>query len=268
MEVYLNELTGLGQAFVSLLMSKRSWTREKELHLLKLAKACTDERGCIRAGVPEEFKEWMDKIIRWGVYGFQDPQYDICIQGHTTLLRFIDLSFTVEGLHRAGQDDLDSHAKRMDNRIVRSSTRLATFSNGEKSDWYRDKILYPFEVDDIRKSEGNEPLPDSIVCKKDNKFITYVKTDFGYVRNDLLNDKDVKRGLYPEAIPSNFTFKIQYPEFCHMYQHRNEISGANPEVKICIEKAAYSLSEFNPWLYDNLNKVHMQPIRIKNGELI
>ncbi len=51
--------------------------------------------------------------------------------------RFLDFSFTVYNLHRAGQDDLDSHAKRMENRIIRSSTRLADFAAGEMSDYYK-----------------------------------------------------------------------------------------------------------------------------------
>ena len=56
------------------------------------------------------------------------------------MLRFIDISVTVEGLHRAGQDDWDSHAARFNNRIIRSSTRLASFGY-EMSEWYQDKII-------------------------------------------------------------------------------------------------------------------------------
>lgn len=261
MKVYLNKITGLGESFTSLLMSKRSWTREKELELLQL-EADNTVNGRVIENYSTEFKTWMDKIIRWGVYGFQNPEYDICIQGHTTLLRYIDLSISVEGLHRAGQDDLDSHAARMNNRIVRSSTRLATFSEGEKSDWYKGKILYPFEVLD---KVGDGVVP-AMMIDKDGE--AYVRTDFGYIRKDLVDDKDVKRGLYPEAIPSNFTFKIQYPEFCHLYQHRDKLSGANPEVKECVEAIAEQLKEFNPWLYENLRVVKMQPILIKDGKLI
>ena len=54
---------------------------------------------------------------------------------HITVLRYIDISIMTEGLHRAGQDDIDAHARRFDNRIIRSSTRLAEFSDGEMSDY-------------------------------------------------------------------------------------------------------------------------------------
>lgn len=248
MKVYLNEITGLAPAMVSLLMSKRSWTREKEQQIYQLARTCTDERGAVRAGVPEEFIKKMESIITWGVYGVYDRSK---INGHTTLLRYIDLCFTVEGLHRYGQDDLDSHAKRMDNRIVRSSTRLAKFSDGEKSDYYKGKILYPFEA--FRQLGIN--IPETLI---DDKGITYVLTDFGYVREDLKDNQDAKRGLYPGAIPSNFTFKIQYPEFCHIYNHRNSSGGANPEVKDCIELAALKIKFFNKWLYQAIPDVKMQ----------
>lgn len=261
MKVFINKITGYSEAWTSLLMSKRSWTREKELSLQTLERDNTLFNGKVIPSPSVQFEEWMDKIIKWGVDGFQDLESDICIQGHTTLLRFIDISITVEGLHRAGQDDLDSHAARMDNRIVRSSTRLATFSDGEKSEWYQNKILYPFEV--IR--DLGIKLPNVFIDEDGDR---YVKTDFGYIREDLENDKDVKRGLYPEAIPSNFTFKIQYPELCHIYQHRDELSGANPEVKKCVEQIAAELKMWNEWLYDNLRRVKMQPVVVKGGKLI
>ena len=247
MKVYLNEITGIAPAMVSLLMSKRSWTREKEQQIYQLVRTCTDERGAVRAGVPEEFIKKMESLITWGVYGVPDRSKT---NGHTTLLRYIDLSFTVEGLHRYGQDDLDSHAKRMDNRIVRSSTRLAKFNDGEKSDYYKGKILYPFEafrqmgidIPEFVTSEGN----------------VYVLTDFGYVREDLVDNQDAKRGLYPGAIPSNFTFKIQFPEFCHVYNHRNEEGSANPEVKKCVEMSALLIKNANKWLYSVIGDVKMQ----------
>ena len=248
MKVYLNEITGIAPAMVSLLMSKRSYTREKEEQIYALVRACTDVRGCVLNCLPEEFKKKMNSLITWGVYGCFDRKK---IHGHTTLLRYIDLSFTVEGLHRYGQDDFDSHARRMDNRIVRSSTRLAKFSDGEKSEYYQDKILYPFEA---FKQMGIN-IPETLI---DDKGITYVLTDFGYVREDLKDNQDAKRGLYPGAIPSNFTFKIQYPEFCHIYNHRNYSGGANPEVKLCVEQAASKIYDFNKWLYKAIPDVKMQ----------
>ena len=138
----------------------------------------------------------------------------------------------------------------MDNRIVRSSTRLASFNDGEKSEYYQDKILYPFEafrqmgidIPEFVTSEGN----------------VYVLTDFGYVREDLVDNQDAKRGLYPGAIPSNFTYKIQFPEFCHIYNHRNEEGSANPEVKKCIEMSSLLIKGANKWLYSIIGDVKMQ----------
>lgn len=101
MKVYLNEITGIAPAMVSLLMSKRSYTREKEEQIYALVRTCTDVRGCVLNCLPEEFKKKMNSLITWGVYGCFDRKK---IHGHTTLLRYIDLSFTVEGLHRYGQD--------------------------------------------------------------------------------------------------------------------------------------------------------------------
>ena len=138
----------------------------------------------------------------------------------------------------------------MDNRIVRSSTRLASFSDGEKSEYYEGKIMYPFEA---LEKIGIE-LPQYIY----QDGVEYVKVDFGYVRSDLKEEQDVKRGLYPGAIPSNFTFKIQFPEFCHIYNHRNECGTANPEVKKAVEMMAEQIKDFNPWLYSIIGDVKMQ----------
>ena len=85
-------------------------------------------RVLCRTILSEKMEDWLAKLFKWGVK-------------HYTMLRFIDLSFTVYGLHRAGQDDIDAHAMRMNNRIIRSSTRLADFSRGETSEYSADKII-------------------------------------------------------------------------------------------------------------------------------
>lgn len=69
-----------------------------------------DRRGTF-AGNPgiedlEKFNDWMERLTKWG-------------WKHITMLRFIDFSITVEGLHRAGPDDWDAHAARFNNRIIR-----------------------------------------------------------------------------------------------------------------------------------------------------
>jgi thymidylate synthase ThyX len=242
MKVYLNKITGIDDAMVSMLMSKRSYTRAKEEEIRAMVVNNTNWYGGLVHGTDyDKFSMWMDKLIKYGVK-----------EGHTTLLRFIDISFTVEGLHRAGQDDWDAHVARMDNRIVRASTRLGSFQEGEISDWYKDKIKFPFEV----LQQLGIKLPENII---DDNGVEFVKTDYGYVREDLQDNQDAKRGLYPESIPSNFIFKVQYPELCHILQHRDCNGHANPEVKILAEDIKVQLNNWNWWLGENVWKVIMQP---------
>ena len=128
-----------------------------------------------------------------------------------------------EGIHRGGQDDIDAHARRFDNRIIRSSTRLAEFSDGEMSDYYRGKIIPTDEAMKIL----NIDIPDSF------EFMgrIYYKSPNGYIKDEFQNDKDVKRGLYMLSIPSNFISKINLCEWGHVFRERNKDGGANPEVK-------------------------------------
>lgn len=223
MKVYLNGITGLEDAFESLLMSKRSWTEEKANNIRNLVYRTTNRDGSIREDAdPDDVKKLMQKIESICKFGKE----------HITLLRYIDLSFTVEGLHRAGQDDWDSHAKRFDNRIIRASTRLARFGN-EKSDFYNGKIL---TTDEAVEHLGIE-LPSEITV--DGK--KYVRCINGYVLDEYKDDNDVLRGLYMLSIPSNFIFKVNLTEFAHVYKCRNEKTHANPEVKELCEKCVDAL---------------------------
>lgn len=235
LKVYLNQITGIDDALVSLLMSKRSYTREREILIRQMVKEELTSQGFLINHSGTLSKE-LEKLFKY--------------REHTTLFRFIDLSFVVEGLHRGGQDDFDSHAKRLDNRIVRSSTRLANFHEGEKSEWYQDKILY---TDEVLKLLGKS-LPNDIEIEG----VRYVKTDFGYIRADLQNNKDARRGLYPLAIPSNFIFKVQYPELAHIVQHRDNTTGANPELKQMIEMLKEEVTEAVPILGKHLTLMRMQ----------
>lgn len=141
---------------------------------------------------------------------------------HTTLLRFVDITFVVDGLHRGGQDDFDSHAKRLESRIVRMTTRV---NDNEKlahvSDYYEGKIL---TFDDLKKIFN---LPSTVTC--DGK--DYVMTPFGYVKDEYKNDKDVKRGLVPLAVSSMFTVKVNITELCHIVRERAPGSAAHPELQ-------------------------------------
>lgn len=221
MEVYLNRIDGWDDAIISMFHSKRTLTRELELDIRKEVAACinTDpECGPIGkfVNMTDKLKDWLTKLFKWAPI-------------HITMGRFLDFSFSVYGLHRAGQDDLDSHAKRMENRIIRSSTRLADYSHGEMSDYYKGKII----PTDTALAFLGVDIPDKIEYEGN----IYVKGVNGYILKGMEKNKDVKRGLYMLSIPSNFIFKINLTEYAHVYKERNENSGANPEVKTCIEKA-------------------------------
>ena len=221
MEVYLNRIDGVDDAIISMFLSKRTLTRELELdirhtvaqHSNTIYRA-DEPVGAIAQQVAPQLDAWLESLFRWGVK-------------HYTMLRFIDLSFTVYGLHRAGQDDLDAHAMRMNNRIIRSSTRLADFSSGETSEYYADKII----PTDVALAYLGINTPDTIECEGK----TYVRAVNGYVLHGMENNRDVKRGLYMLSIPSNFIFRIQLTEFAHVYKERNRNGTANPEVKDSVE---------------------------------
>lgn len=229
MKVYLNSISGIDDAMVTLMMSKRTWTAEKEHNTRDMVARVLDRTGRFNNDVSEkdmtEFKRRLKTVLNIGTK-------------HITLLKYIDLSITVEGLHRGGQDDWDAHAERYNNRIVRASTRLARFGE-EKSDFYKGKI---YTTDEVVKHLGIKiPYEVEIEGQK------YVKAVNGYVREDLKEDNDVLRGLYMLSIPSNFTFKVNLTEFAHVYKMRNKDTHANPEVKQCCEM-----------ICDELEKIHSE----------
>jgi len=222
MKVYLNKITGIDDAIVSMYMSKRTWTRELEEKIRNAVYLGTNRRGALTVvGITEHnrplidfFMDELNKVVKWG-------------KRHMTMLRFVDISVTVEGMHRAGQDDIDSHAMRFNNRIIRSSTRLAKFGTDEMSDYYRGKVI----PTDVALAALGITAPDKLEYEGQ----TYIKTTNGYVLEGMENNKDVLRGLYMLSIPSNFIFKCQLTEFAHVYKERNKNGTANPEVKDCIE---------------------------------
>lgn len=221
MNVYVNSVTGIEDAVIALRMSKRTWTREFENDVRNLFAVCFDRNG---RSISEnsDVDKFISQVLNIG-------------KKHITLLRFIDVSVTVEGLHRGGQDDLDSHAKRYENRIVRSSTRLANFDY-EMSDYYKGKII----PTDIALSALGMSVPETL----EHEGKTYVKTVNGYILESEKDNNDVKRGLYMLSIPSNFIFKVNVCELAHVYKMRNIDSTANPEVKECAENIMDQLSEF------------------------
>lgn len=226
MEVYLNRIDGWDDAIISMFLSKRTLTRELECDIREEVCMCTnkffDKRvpfGSLLCST-EKLDSWLKTLFKW------------CPR-HITMGRFLDFSFTVYGLHRAGQDDLDSHARRMENRIIRSSTRLADFSHGEMSSFYDGKIV----PTDAALAVLGIAVPDELEYNGQ----TYVKGVNGYILKGMENNKDVKRGLYMLSIPSNFIFKINLTEFAHVFKERNQNGTANQEVKDCIESAVDQL---------------------------
>lgn len=226
MEVFLNRVDGVDDAVISMFLSKRTLTRQLEMDIrsetASHSKLTHDGQNPLGSLInpSEKLNDWLTRLFKWGVR-------------HYTMLRFIDLSFTVYGLHRGGQDDLDSHAMRMNNRIIRSSTRLADFSQEEVSSFYKDKII----PTDIALAYLGIKTPEEI----EYNGVTYVRAANGYIVKGMERNKDVKRGLYMLSIPSNFIFKIQLTEFAHVYKERNSTGTANPEVKMAVESMADQL---------------------------
>ena len=234
MKVYLTEMHSIRDALRTMYMSKRTWTPELEEEMKRIVDACTDRYGKPIETAPADMKEKFDKevgkLLKWGRH-------------HITMLRFLDMSVTVEGLHRGATDDLDSHAKRMDNRIIRSSTRLADYAENEISEWYQDKII----PTDIALDYLGIDTPDEI--EHDGK--TYVKAENGYIVKGMEKNRDVKRGLYMMALPMTFTFKVNITEFAHIYSERGSKEGgahgtAAPELQDMIEELMDQLQSWYP----------------------
>lgn len=238
MNVYLNEVTGLADALVSMYMSKRTWTRELEEQIRNDIKIY--DKVSWLGNCKSECERTNKRIESFCKFAWK----------HITMLDFITLSVTVEGLHRAGQDDWDAHAYRFNNRIIRSSTRLADFSKDEMSDFYKDKII-PTEI--ALNMLGIE-TPQTI--EKDGQ--TFVLAEGGYIREDLKDNRDAKRGLYRMCIPSNFIFKINLAQWAHVYKMRNKNGSANPEVKEVAERIQDEVEKVLPWFdRDFIKKVEI-----------
>ena len=247
MNVYLNEITGLADALTSMYMSKRTWTRELEEQIRYDCNIVDCFGASDLSHVPAIMQEYKDSENR------MDKRIESFCKfawKHITMLDFITLSVTVEGLHRAGQDDWDAHAYRFNNRIIRSSTRLADFGENEMSDFYKDKII-PTET--ALEMLGID-TPQSI--EKDGQ--TFVLAEGGYIREDLKDNRDAKRGLYRMCIPSNFIFKINLAQWAHVYKMRNKDGSANPEVKEVAERIQDEVERVLPWFdRDFIKKVEI-----------
>lgn len=231
MKIYLNEIVGIPDAMVTMMMSKGKWTRERELELRHMINEITNRDGSVRTDVPfddERLIHYNDEIANLVKWGWQ----------HITLLKFVDMSITVDGLHRAGQDDWDAHAMRYWNRIIRNSTRVPSNPGEKLSEYYEDKII----PTDMALAMLGITTPDKI--ERDG--VTYVRAFNGYIKEGMENVQDVKRGLYMLSFPSSFIFRVSLTEFAHVYKERNDGGHAHPEVKRCCEMIADAIEEFQP----------------------
>lgn len=228
MKVYVNRVTGIDDAIVSMFISTGNWSRELEMDIRDLCDRVLDRNGKLKfdisVGDAEQFHTYMEKLLKWGWQ-------------HITLLRFIDISVSVDGLHRGGQDDWDSHAQRFNNRIIRRSTRVNALES-KLSDWYQDKVL---RLDDALAEMGVS-VPDMI----EHDGSTYVRCQNGYVKEEYAKSPDALRGLYNIGLSSMFLFKVNLTEWAHVYKERNASGHANPEVKQLCEAIADALGEFYP----------------------
>lgn len=231
MKIKVNAITGYDDAIVAMFISKRSWTPELDREIRITCRKVLDIDGRIREDADpelvEKFNKWMDIALRMGTR-------------HITVIRYINISLMTEGMHRGGQDDIDAHSMRFNNRIIRSSTRLARFDQDEFSDFYKDKVM----TTDRALKILNIDIPESFEYEGS----VYVKSPNGYVKEEYKEDNDVKRGLYMLGIPSNFVSQINLCEYAHVFQERNKDGGANPEVKEWAESFAQQLTDFCPFI--------------------
>lgn len=250
MKATITEMHSIKDAIRTLYMSKRSWNQSIDDTVDAALGYFADKSGRInwhwindavghadthhdrvtQSGV--KIKDMIDKLFKWG-------------QKHTTMLRFLDASVVVEGLHRGATDDFDAHAKRLENRIIRSSTRLADYTTEEMSDWYNGKII---PTDTALSIVGME-LPDEI----NYNGIEYVRSTNGYIVKGMEDNRDVKRGLYMLSLPMTFTFKVNIVELAHIYRERGtKAGGANgtaaPELQEMMEQLMDQLEEWYPQL--------------------
>ena len=264
MSIKLVEVTGIPHALAALKESKRHYRYLDHLEDMQRYRNMTDFRGFIlprmdyfryiQVKYPEvnnrevtalvnddynNLEKDLNKLAKYGAgvgQEFDGAWYDA---GHETLLRFIDFTFVVEDLHRGGMDDLDSHAKRFDNRIVRSSTRLGTYGQSERSPWYENRIQ---STEEVCRASGIH-LPETATING----VEYVKTANGYVQKGMETDNDVLRGNYPLSIPMSAIMRINFVDARHVYMRRNMYTHANPELRENIESLADQIEAAIPY---------------------
>ncbi|GEM_PF-835032 len=237
MEVKVIEISGYIPSFVSLFLTQKNCTPERVKDIIEVVTNATDKQGFVikDSEYYDRFNDYMSKVIKYGV------QYE-----HETILDFIKVSILMFGLHRGAQDDYDAHAKRMD--IIRTSSRHKAFvKHPEVSDWYKDKII---------AFNGLEEIPGIVLpeyVEKDG--YKWIKTVWGYVREDLMKDGDVARGLIPLSISSDNVSTLSLRNLRHVYHMRRKGTHASPELQESMEDMRGELYEKSYHIGDFLGKV-------------
>lgn len=259
MEFKLYKVSGYEEAINSLRMSKgKFYSWKKALEIQELVYVLTDSQGRLNTKKGYEYK--LRDVVYSGTHGKITGDYSQDVAEferlltltfnnamkdfkHHTLMKYIDVSFFTEGLHRGAQDDLDAHAIGFNNRITRFSTRLAEIDQNLLSDWYKDKII-PFSETPFYADMPNELFGEN------GKFI---KTPFGWViekfaqvpaKNGLA--KDVQRGGMLIGMASNALWKTDLFNLRYIYKMRSKLTKANPELKDGMEQLADQIEQHIP----------------------
>lgn len=262
MKFYLYKVSGYEEAIMALRMSKGKYYSWKIAQAIQdLVYVATNKQGFLAK--PEEYliksKEILSQYSQskhlkiTGDYDKDVNEFKRLLGltmdasmgkfDHHTLMKYIDISFFTDGLHRGAQDDLDAHAPAFNNRITRFSTRLAEISEQKMSDWYKDKVItFKDALDIIQHTIGTDfKMPNEIVVNNN----TYRYTPFGYVlkeysqvpaKNGLA--KDVQRGLMALGTPSSALWKIDLFNLRYVYYRRGKLTKANPELREGMEQLA------------------------------
>lgn len=259
MEFKLYKAAGYEEAINSLRMSKgKFYSWEKAVEIQQLVYLVTDAQGFIID--PHDYEVKLDLVSEennkiTGDYEADVAEFKRLLQltfnnamgefKHHTLMKYIDVAFFTEGLHRGAQDDLDAHAIAFNNRITRFSTRLAEIDQNVLSKWYQDKVI---SIYDAQKHIGQQ-LPQEIETDEG----TFLLTPFGYVqeryaqvpaKNGLA--KDVQRGGMTLGLASNAIWKTDLFNLRYVYKMRSKLTKANPELKIGMEQLADQIEKHIP----------------------
>lgn len=278
------QITGYAEMVRSIFISNKHYNDEiadritngeKVRNRLMSASLSEDSPHLILSYNDEEDYEWYRKKIETAIKlscgslyekassdGAVTPeQVQLC---HSTIGRFLDISCVVDGLHRGATDDFDAHAKRLDSRIIRRSTRTTSPDDIELSDWYKDKII-PFGDLDGKtvgaQDDGDTDSHDFTIKLPDTIFIdgiAYKKTRFGYVLYEYKDDYDVLRGLTPLGMSNLFIFKCNVTEWAHITRLRKPGTHASPELQQLIKMINDEIEKHEPLLNDNFWRYCLQ----------